>query len=94
MSATGKSVHEVLVNRLGGLSLPRKSVVRLTDRPDIILDVYRGRKTTTQQQQQLNISRTRLFMPVSVYQKYVVLYIIGLECSIVLTLNKTGSRTE
>ena len=28
-------MHEVLVNRLGGLSLPRKSVVRLTDRPDI-----------------------------------------------------------
>ena len=24
-------MHEVLVNRLGGLSLPRKSVVRLTD---------------------------------------------------------------
>ena len=42
-------VHEVLVNRLGGLSLPRKSVVRLTDRPDMTLDVYRGRKTTTQQ---------------------------------------------
>ena len=42
-------VHEVLVNRLGGLSLPRKSVVRLTDRPDITLDVYRGRKTTIQQ---------------------------------------------
>ena len=47
-----KYVHEVLVNRLGGLSLPRKSVVRLTDRPDITLDVYRGRKTTIQQQQQ------------------------------------------
>ena len=47
-----KYVHEVLVNRLGGLSLPRKSVVRLTDRPDMTLDVYRGRKTTTQQQQQ------------------------------------------
>ena len=44
-------VHEVLVNRLGGLSLPRKSVVRLTDRPDMTLDVYRGRKTTKQQQQ-------------------------------------------
>ena len=44
-------MHEVLVNRLGGLSLPRKSVVRLTDRPDMILDVYRGRKTTTHQQQ-------------------------------------------
>ena len=48
-----KYVHEVLVNRLGGLSLPRKSVVRLTDRPDMTLDVYRGRKTTIQQQQQL-----------------------------------------
>ena len=44
-------MHEVLVNRLGGLSLPRKSVVRLTDRPDMILDVYRGCKTTMQQQQ-------------------------------------------
>ena len=44
-------MHEVLVNRLGGLSLPRKSVVRLTDRPDMTFDVYRGRKTTMQQQQ-------------------------------------------
>ena len=44
-----KYVHEVLVNRLGGLSMPRKSVVRLTDRPDMTLDVYRGRKTTIQQ---------------------------------------------
>ena len=42
-------MHDVLVNRLGGLSLPRKSVVRLTDRPDMTLDVYRGRKTTIQQ---------------------------------------------
>ena len=45
-------MHEILVNRLGGLSLPRKGVVRLTDRPDMTLDVYRGRKTTIQQQQQ------------------------------------------
>ena len=45
-------MHEVLVNRLGGLSLPRKSVVRLTDHPDMTLDVCRGRKTTMQQQQQ------------------------------------------
>ena len=44
-----KYVHEVLVNRIGGLSLPRKSVVRLTDHPDMTLDVYRGRKTTMQQ---------------------------------------------
>ena len=42
-------MHEVLVKRLGGLSLPRKSVVRSTDRPDMTLDVYRGRKTTTLQ---------------------------------------------
>ena len=46
-----KYVHEVLVNRLGGLSLPRKSVVRFTDRPDMTLDFYRDRKTTMQQQQ-------------------------------------------
>ena len=46
-----KYVHKALVNRLGGLSLPRKSVVRLTDRPDMTLDFYRGRKTTIQQQQ-------------------------------------------
>ena len=39
-------MHEVLVNRLGGLSLPR--VVRLTDRPDMTLDVHRGLKTTIQ----------------------------------------------
>ena len=43
-------MHEVLVNRLGGLSLPRKSVVRSTDRPDMTIDDYRGRKTTIQQQ--------------------------------------------
>ena len=42
-------MHEVLVNRLGGLSLPRKSVVRLTDRLNMTLDVYRGRKTTNLQ---------------------------------------------
>ena len=51
-----KYVHEVLVNRLGGLSLPRKSVVRLTDRPDMTLDVYRGRKTTMQQRKKNRIS--------------------------------------
>ena len=44
-------MHEGLVNCLGGLSLSRKSVVRLTDRPDMTLDVYYGCKTTTQQQQ-------------------------------------------
>ena len=32
-----KYVHKVLVNCLGDLSLPRKSVVRLTDHPDMTL---------------------------------------------------------
>ena len=50
-------MHEVLVNRLGGLSLPRKSVVRLTDRPDMTLDVYRGRKTTMQQATRSSVLR-------------------------------------
>ena len=38
-----KYVHEVLVNRYGGLSLPRKTVVRSTDRPDVTSAVYHGR---------------------------------------------------
>ena len=39
-------MHVVLVNHLRGLSLLRKSVVRLTDRPDKTSAVYSGRKTT------------------------------------------------
>ena len=53
-----KYEHEVLVNRLGGLSLPRKSVGRLTDRPNMTLGVYRGRKTTIQQQYILDNDET------------------------------------
>ena len=55
-------MHEVLVNRLGGLSLPRKSVVRLTDCPDMTLDVYRGRKTTNQQQSKLATSLVNVWL--------------------------------
>ena len=33
-------MHEALVNHLEGLSLPRKSVVRLIDRPGMTLDIY------------------------------------------------------
>ena len=45
LSVTGERMCiEVLV-----LSLPRKSVVMLTDCPDMTIDVYRGRKTTIQQ---------------------------------------------
>ena len=58
-------MHEVLVNRLGGLSLPRKSVVRLTDRPDMTLDVYRGRKTTIQQQRRCRCKCERTDTPLS-----------------------------
>ena len=39
LSVTGNYVHKVLINRLEGLSLPRKSVVRLTDHPDMTLAV-------------------------------------------------------
>ena len=39
-------------NRLGGLSLPMRSVVRFTDRPNMTLAVYREGKTTTHQQKQ------------------------------------------
>ena len=53
-------MHEVLVNRLGGLSLSRKSVVRLTDRPYMTLDVYRGRKTTIQYNMSLMVEATIL----------------------------------
>ena len=51
-------MHEVLVNRLEGLSLPRKSVVRLTESPD---------KTTKQQQQRLSLNvlylHNRILLP-------------------------------
>ena len=59
-------MHEVLVNCLGGLSLPRKSVVRVTDRPDMTLDVYRGHKTTTQQHVQAKLNRHCGNVPVMV----------------------------
>ena len=53
-----KYVQEVLINRLGGLSLPRKSVVRITDHPDMTLDV-----TVDVKQQHNNISRHVLAGP-------------------------------
>ena len=56
-------MHKVLVNRLGGLSLPRKSVVRLTDRPDMTLDVYRGRETTMQHFQEKQVCLSVFFAP-------------------------------
>ena len=67
-------MHEVLVNRLGGLSLPRKSVVRLTDRPDMTLDVYRGRKTTIQQQQ---LSNPTYITSSQIYEVFFIIFLVG-----------------
>ena len=46
-------MHKVLVNYLGGLSLPRKSMFRLTDRLVMTMAVYLGRKTISQHQQHM-----------------------------------------
>ena len=58
-------MQEVLVNRLGGLSLPRKSVVRLTDRPNMTLDVYSGRKTTMQHAYKNESPHFNIFLVIS-----------------------------
>ena len=42
--------RQLSVTGLGDLSLSRKSVVRLTDCPDMTLDGYHGCKATTQKQ--------------------------------------------
>ena len=71
-------MHEVLINHLGGLSLPRKSVVRLTDRPDMTLDVYSGRKTTIQQRLTgvVLLVKTTFFTLVTMFN---VLLVVGTE---------------
>ena len=77
-------MHEVLVNRLGGLSLPRKSVVRLTDRPDMTLDVYRGRKTTMQQCNN-NFDGVKVLIPLtSTDYAYLFVYIFYVEISVTI----------
>ena len=68
-------MHEVLVNRLAGLSLPRKSVVRLTDRPDMTLDVYRGLQINKSNQQP--ISSDLIFLLCLVSQLTIVKCNIG-----------------
>ena len=81
-------MHEVLVNRLGGLSLPRKSVVRLTDRPDMTLDVYSGRKTTMQMQrltQEPEVGPHTFISPFSDLRRAVVSY-WGSMCTLLLII--------
>ena len=74
-----KYVHKVLVNRLGGLSLPRKSVVRLTDRPDMTLDVYGGRKTTMQRHQTFSFPNINT-------------YLVFIEASLCMVINKSALK--
>ena len=61
-------VHEILVNRFGGLSLPRKSVIRLIDRPDMTIAVSCGRKTIKQQQCYLTCCPVYKYVNVHVYE--------------------------
>ena len=51
-------------------------MVRLTDRPDMTLDVYRGRKTTKQQRFDCNITSHSyiIYLPCSVIECLVVIY--------------------
>ena len=83
-------MHEVLVNRLGGLSLPRKSVVRLTDRPDMTLDVYRGRKITMQQQQQSGKVKNEFLT--SSAEKSLGLLLLAVTPKIVFQSNKANKQ--
>ena len=54
--------------------MPRKSVVRLTDRPDMTLDVYRGLKTTIHQHLLLLLLGWGLLF----FQEFLQIYIVGL----------------
>ena len=73
-------MHEVLVNPLGGLSLPRKSVVRLTDRPDLTLDVYRRLKTTMQQCNNATLHATHVVYTLINLRRLKFIPQINIEC--------------
>ena len=63
-------------------------MVRLTDRPDMTLDVYRGRKTTTQQQQKLIPLKTEVKLQIAdlhILKTYAILP--SNVCDTVITLN-------
>ena len=55
-------------------------MVRLTDRPDMTLDVYRGRKTTMQQQQKNHTTELKIAIAASIINSQIceaVLYCRG-----------------
>ena len=58
LSVTGESMCTVLINHLEGLSLPRKSVVSLTDHPDMtILFTVDVKQQQKQQQQSVSMQK-------------------------------------
>ena len=71
LSVTGESmcIKCWITNRLGGLNLPRKSVVRLTDRPCMTLPVY-----TMDLKQQHNNNNKRSLAIFSMTSKVVTIY--------------------
>ena len=90
-----KYVHEILVNRLGGLSLPRKSVVRLTDRPDMTLDAYRGRKQQQHNNNNNDVKATpyikkKLKKMLSVFSYTISLILSGWMLSLLCSMGVTG----
>ena len=76
-----KYMHQVLVNHLGALSLPRKSVVRLTDCPHMTVAVYPERKTTTHHKNNLFINLLTLHGHACM-KFYVVQAIVTSACKI------------
>ena len=69
-------VHELLIKRLGGLSLSRKRVVRLTDRPDLTLAVQ-----THHQQHSCNSWFLATFLDFLL--KYILMHLLELPQGIV-----------
>ena len=63
-------VHEVLVNRIGGLSLPRKSVVRLTDHLVHYVDVKQHNNNWADLQIDLSLYVRIIGLGVSYFTKW------------------------
>ena len=73
-------MHEALINRLGGLSLPRKSVFGLTDHPDMTLDVYRGRKNNNTTTTIIAFDRAWAFIRINTLFCLLVLKLYSIMC--------------
>ena len=60
-------------------------MVKLTDRPDMTIDVYRGRKTTTQQQQHIKSEHFKIKME---------FYVVDLLRNHEMTINEGCSESS